>query len=192
MCIWSVQPAWQAVQTSSSCMLLNSSVDGKAQTVHGTFSSECQLRGQVAAGFCISQFLFQPSSCYMLRGTASFLLPSDFQQCYTESMRGLVQGLGLCHGISGNAYALVAAARASDHQQAHQAAVQFGIFMSEHWEKLYSLPDHPSSLFEVSSRPTTHTGDGAFSSRPKKRSHACPLQSFHRCYLKEGAIATVS
>ncbi|KAK9840144.1 hypothetical protein WJX74_004162 [Apatococcus lobatus] len=63
--------------------------------------------------------------------------------------RGLLtKGLGLCHGISGNAYALSAAARAGDDQQMHHSALQFGLFMAEHWEKLYPLPDHPSSLFE--------------------------------------------
>ena len=97
---------------------------------------------------------------------------------------GSVQGLGLCHGISGNAYALVAAARASGRPHAHQAAVQYGLFMAEHWEKLHPLPDHPSSLFEVTSQPAVQALK-AFSSRLKKRLHACPLQSFQRCSLKQ-------
>ena len=54
-----------------------------------------------------------------------------------------LQGLGLCHGISGNTYALAAAARASGGQHARQEALQSGIFMAEHWEKLYPLSDRP-------------------------------------------------
>ncbi|KAK9847201.1 hypothetical protein WJX84_011071 [Apatococcus fuscideae] len=63
--------------------------------------------------------------------------------------RGLLtKGLGLCHGISGNAYALAAAARASGRDSDRQSAILFGTFMAAHWQQLYPVPSQPVSLYE--------------------------------------------
>jgi hypothetical protein len=60
-----------------------------------------------------------------------------------------MQGLGLCHGISGNAYALLAAHRLTGDARRLQQATQLGAFMSQHWQQLLGVPDRPLSLFEV-------------------------------------------
>ncbi len=60
-----------------------------------------------------------------------------------------MQGLGLCHGVSGNAYALVAAARASGRHADYNSALHFGVFMAANWEQLYNVPSQPASLYEV-------------------------------------------
>lgn len=60
-----------------------------------------------------------------------------------------LQGLGLCHGISGNAYAMLSAARATGRHRDQRRALKMGEFIAEHWQQLLSQPDHPLSLFEV-------------------------------------------
>jgi len=78
--------------------------------------------------------------------------------------RGLLKkGVGLCHGISGNAYALLALHRATvswnrnrnpdSSQGIHTTewlnmAVNFAIFALEHLDELAEVPDRPYSLFE--------------------------------------------
>ena len=61
--------------------------------------------------------------------------------------------MGLCHGISGNGYALLALARESpdavQQQQWLAAAQAFALFAARNWRKLYDTPDRPASLFEV-------------------------------------------
>ena len=59
------------------------------------------------------------------------------------------QGLGLCHGISGNAYALLSAHRLTGDARRLRQAAHFGAFMAQHWQQLLSVPDRPLSLFEV-------------------------------------------
>lgn len=65
--------------------------------------------------------------------------------------RGLLgKGPGLCHGVSGNAYALLSVWRATRDPIWHQRAQRFAAFMVEDgggradWQR----PDHPASLFE--------------------------------------------
>eukprot|EP00775_Hariotina_reticulata_P009210 gene9210-9377_t len=63
--------------------------------------------------------------------------------------RGLLKkGVGLCHGISGNGYALLALARATRDPSWLSAAQQFGVYGARHWEELHDVPDRPASLFE--------------------------------------------
>ncbi|BDA45484.1 LanC-like protein 2 [Coccomyxa sp. Obi] len=64
--------------------------------------------------------------------------------------RGLLtKGVGLCHGISGNAYALLSAYRYTGDDRYLRRALQFGSFMADHWQELLNIPDRPLSLYEV-------------------------------------------
>ena len=61
--------------------------------------------------------------------------------------RGLLnKGVGLCHGISGNAYALLSVGRSDPSFQ--EKAVFFADFALSHLNELEGVPDHPSSLYE--------------------------------------------
>eukprot|EP00051_Salpingoeca_urceolata_P013026 m.162856 g.162856 ORF g.162856 m.162856 type:complete len:426 (+) comp17675_c0_seq5:67-1344(+) len=66
-------------------------------------------------------------------------------------MQGLLRkGVGLCHGISGNALALLSAARIDtiEDRGLHRAkAGQFLTFAVEHLHELRAVPDDPDSLF---------------------------------------------
>ncbi len=62
-----------------------------------------------------------------------------------------MQGVGLCHGISGNAYALLSAFRYTGDERYLRRAVQFGSSMADHWQELLNVPDRPLSLYEVCS-----------------------------------------
>lgn len=64
--------------------------------------------------------------------------------------RGLLRnkGVGLCHGISGNAYALLSIGRATNEYVWIQNAKLFAHFALEHFQDLALIPDHPYSLFE--------------------------------------------
>ena len=59
------------------------------------------------------------------------------------------QGLGLCHGISGNAYAFLSLYRVTKDEQYKSRAQQFAQFMVDHWKELKDVPDAPLSLYEV-------------------------------------------
>ena len=60
-----------------------------------------------------------------------------------------LQGVGLCHGISGNGYALLSHARATGDERQLRRALRFAQFAADHWKELYAVPDAPASLFEV-------------------------------------------
>lgn len=60
-----------------------------------------------------------------------------------------MQGLGLCHGISGNAYSLLSLYRATGDELWLGRAQQFALFMAEEWKSLLPIPDEPFSLYEV-------------------------------------------
>jgi lantibiotic modifying enzyme len=61
--------------------------------------------------------------------------------------RGLLRkGFGLCHGIAGNAYALLAVARSEP--SFVPKAFSFFAFSLEHMEELDMVPDRPYSLYE--------------------------------------------
>jgi hypothetical protein len=64
--------------------------------------------------------------------------------------RGLLRkGLGLCHGVGGNGYALLAMWRATSEAVYLHRAVQFALFCaSEAGRALHGVPDAPLSLFE--------------------------------------------
>lgn len=64
--------------------------------------------------------------------------------------RGLLKkGHGLCHGTSGNAYALLRLWKATDDPKHLHRAAEMGLFIgSPEGRKLNDVPDHPLSLFE--------------------------------------------
>lgn len=63
--------------------------------------------------------------------------------------RGLLKkGVGLCHGICGNGYALLALARATGEARWLSAAQAFALHAARHWEQLAEVPDRPASLYE--------------------------------------------
>ena len=59
------------------------------------------------------------------------------------------QGVGLCHGVSGNGYALLSAYHYTGDKRYLRRAAQFGSFMADHWQELLNVPDRPLSLYEV-------------------------------------------
>ena len=61
-----------------------------------------------------------------------------------------VQGLGLCHGISGNAYSFLSLYRATKDDLYKRRAQHFAQIMAEHWKEMKDIPDAPLSLYEVS------------------------------------------
>ncbi len=81
--------------------------------------------------------------------------------------RGLIKkGVGLCHGIAGNAYCFLSLYRARKrHESPHKStsdckskttewlqwAEHFAIFAIEHFDDLKDVPDHPYSLYEGTS-----------------------------------------
>jgi len=78
-----------------------------------------------------------------------------------------LQGVGLCHGISGNAYALLSHSNATGEALWRRRAVQFGLFAAHHWQHLYGVPDAAASLYEVwlifsSIRPCSRKGPSPF------------------------------
>ena len=64
--------------------------------------------------------------------------------------RGLLKtkGVGLCHGISGNAYALLSIGRTTEDLKWIQQAKLFAQFAGDHLNELETIPDHPFSLYE--------------------------------------------
>jgi lantibiotic modifying enzyme len=74
---------------------------------------------------------------------------------------GLAQGVGLCHGIAGNGYAFLTLYRATGELRDLQRAQRFAEYAAAHWRQLRTVPDNPSSLFEVG---WSHGGWGGQSS----------------------------
>ncbi|DBA69847.1 TPA: hypothetical protein ACH3X2_012560 [Trebouxia sp. C0005] len=63
--------------------------------------------------------------------------------------RGLLtKGMGLCHGMSGNAYALLSLYHVTKEDLYKCRAQQFGQFMADHCKELQDVPDAPLSLYE--------------------------------------------
>ncbi|CEL97459.1 unnamed protein product [Vitrella brassicaformis CCMP3155] len=63
--------------------------------------------------------------------------------------RGLLRkGVGLCHGIAGNAFALLSAYRIARDPKWLRRAQQFAAYSLEHFDDLRRIPDRPYSLFE--------------------------------------------
>ncbi len=60
-----------------------------------------------------------------------------------------MQGVGLCHGISGNAYAFLSLYHVTKDDLYRWRAQQFAQFMVDHWKELKDVPDAPLSLYEV-------------------------------------------
>jgi hypothetical protein len=79
------------------------------------------------------------------------MLSGASQRClaYAETSCRCLQGVGLCHGISGNGYALLALARATGEARWLSAAQAFALHAARHWEQLAEVPDRPASLYEV-------------------------------------------
>jgi hypothetical protein len=57
--------------------------------------------------------------------------------------------MGLCHGMSGNAYALLSLYHVTKDDLYKCRAQHFGQFMADHWKELKDIPDAPLSLYEV-------------------------------------------
>lgn len=80
--------------------------------------------------------------------------PPDWRAAADEAAadvwrRGLLsKGIGLCHGISGNAYALLFHANATGDDLWRRRAEQFGLFTAAHWQELYDVPDAAASLYQ--------------------------------------------
>jgi hypothetical protein len=63
--------------------------------------------------------------------------------------RGLLRkGLGLCHGVAGNGYALLAHARAFGDAASLRRAAAFASWGAAHITSLESIPGAPHSLYE--------------------------------------------
>ena len=63
--------------------------------------------------------------------------------------RGLLRkGLGLCHGVGGNGYALLAHWRAFGDPRSLRRATAFASWGAAHMTHLEAMPDRPHSLFE--------------------------------------------
>ena len=61
----------------------------------------------------------------------------------------MLQGLGLCHGVSGNAYAFLSLYHLTEDDLYKRRAQQFGQFMLDNYSQLQDVPDTPLSMFEV-------------------------------------------
>ena len=59
------------------------------------------------------------------------------------------QGPGLCHGVSGNGYALLSAYRHTGDARYLVRSLHFAEWLTERWQQLYEHADRPLSLFEV-------------------------------------------
>jgi hypothetical protein len=63
--------------------------------------------------------------------------------------RGLLRkGLGLCHGVAGNGYALLAHWRASGDARSLRRAAAFATWGAAYIASLERVPDSPHSLYE--------------------------------------------
>ena len=63
--------------------------------------------------------------------------------------RGLLRkGVGLCHGIAGNAYGFLAIAQCENNDAFRKMAVCFAKFAIDHLDELEGVPDAPYSLYE--------------------------------------------
>ncbi len=60
----------------------------------------------------------------------------------------LHKGVGLCHGVAGNAYALLAHWRASGEARSLRRARSLACWCATHMAALERVPDRPHSLFE--------------------------------------------
>ena len=72
-----------------------------------------------------------------------------------------MQGVGLCHGVAGNGYALLSLYQLTGDGTHLQRAQHFGAFMAEHWQELYEVPDAPAALYLVRSCHGLLTGNTA-------------------------------
>lgn len=75
------------------------------------------------------------------------LQPSHCAGCVKSD--ALAQGPGLCHGVSGNGYALLSAYKHTKDARYLVRATRFAMWLTEHWQQLYGHADRPLSLYEV-------------------------------------------
>ena len=59
------------------------------------------------------------------------------------------QGPGMCHGVSGNGYALLSAYQHTGDARHLVRSLHFAAWLIESWQQLYGHADRPLSLFEV-------------------------------------------
>jgi hypothetical protein len=82
-------------------------------------------------------------------GRRAELLQRARRACDAIWERGLLtKGVGLCHGIGGNAYAFLALHRATGEPAALARAQRFALFAARNWRPLFANPDRPASLYE--------------------------------------------
>jgi lantibiotic modifying enzyme len=74
----------------------------------------------------------------------SIMLRSKFYVTVSDA----IQGVGMCHGIAGNAYTFLALYRATGDEAQLLRAKFFAAYGLEHLADLERQPDHPFSLFE--------------------------------------------
>ena len=99
-----------------------------------------------AFSICMSEQQALDSACRHSSENLSWTLCSC-EGCIELSC---LQGVGLCHGIAGNAYGFLSLYRLTQDQLWLGRTQQFALFMAEHWQQLLPVPDEPFSLFEVS------------------------------------------
>ena len=104
--------------------------------------SFCRCHGAPGAVFLFSQ-------AYAVLGERRFL-EAAMRAGEVVWTRGLLRkGPGACHGISGNAYALLRLYKTTQDDKWLHRALQFAEFMqSEEFKRGARTPDHPRSLFE--------------------------------------------
>ena len=73
---------------------------------------------------------------------------SQCSSCCSAVCLRATQGVGLCHGISGNAYCFLALYRATGEVRQLHRARHFALFAAQNWRALYDTPDNPASLYE--------------------------------------------
>jgi hypothetical protein len=82
-------------------------------------------------------------------GRRAELLQRARRACDAVWQRGLLtKGVGLCHGIGGNAYAFLALARTTGEAAALARAQRFALHAARNWRQLFDVPDRPASLYE--------------------------------------------
>jgi lantibiotic modifying enzyme len=100
-----------------------------------------------------------PGHCLLLLKAAEIFQNNSFKEqakTIAEQViwpRGLLtKGVGLCHGISGNALVFLALARTSsssnDRDYWQQMAIHYARFAADHLSELEQVPDRPYSLYE--------------------------------------------
>lgn len=152
-----------ACDETNTSAVLNLAASALLRTIHPSGNFPCALGDQTDAlvQWCHGAPGFMPLLCHMAYNNdvvgsspQSASLSLDYvdlakQACECIWDRGLLtKGVGLCHGISGNAYAFLTLYRYEKDESYLNKARAFASFMMDSWEGLVNLPDRPASLYE--------------------------------------------